>query len=282
MEWLLIFALLAPFVGIFIAIILLIPKPKDIIQKKQEEQKFKEKYSRYKKSSAIPNSAPYIFFKGISFWIWKDNNNIYLNPRITSPNDIKFWIVNNGSRLKIDNVYSELPGRILHLDDILKIPLSNIKHFTVEGDFYRENKISGGGGGGSSISGAIIGGIVAGEVGAIIGSRKKTNEITSTLIEHDTRCTVLTYVDDSGVERTLKFDFSAHKILNDFIPEKEYKRVQAIQTANIVAQTQVQTAQQINSDMIFANIQKLSELKESGILSQAEFEAKKSDLLSKL
>ena len=284
--WLFIFILLLPIIGVLGILVLnalLSPSPEALEKQRQEEQKFGERYSNYKKSSGIPESTPYISFKSISFWIWRDgdSNILCLAPRIISSKDIQFWTTNNNSRLILDNVTSELPSRIHHLNSVLKISLSAIKYFAVEGDFYRENKISGGGGGGSSITGAVIGGVIAGDTGAIIGSRKKTNEITSKVIEHDTRHTMLTYVTDSGSIRVMAFDYSGYKILNDIIPEKEYNRVQAIQTANIVEQSKT-IQQQANTDMIFTNIQKLAELKESGILSQAEFEAKKSDLLSKL
>jgi hypothetical protein len=49
------------------------------------------------------------------------------------------------------------------------IPIENIISYSVSGTRQQINKISGVG---SSLSGALIGGLVAGDVGAIIGSRK--------------------------------------------------------------------------------------------------------------
>ena len=73
------------------------------------------------------------------------------------------------------------------------ISLDKIEYYGVEGKVFRENKISGGGGGGSSVVGAIVGGAIAGETGAIIGSRRKVNEIKSELLTHDNRAMVLNF-----------------------------------------------------------------------------------------
>ena len=249
---------------------------------KAEKNKLEQIYQNYKRSSMVPENAYCIGLENISFWIWKEQDFLCFNPRIKNIDDIRYWISHNNNQIRVKDSYIDLPSPVISLDDILQIPLSNIKYFSAEGEFYRENKIAGGGGGGSSLTGAVVGGVIAGSAGAIIGSRKKIDDITSTVIEHDTRCTILSYVDDSGIEKVMTFDYSAFKVLNDIIPEKEYDRVQAIQTANIVAQTQAQTTQQTNTDMIFDSIQKLAQLKESGIISSSEFEIKKGELLARL
>ena len=75
------------------------------------------------------------------------------------------------------------------------IPSGQIEYFSKRGEIFRENKISGGGGGGSSIGGAVVGSLIAGDAGAIVGSRNKVNAIKSEIIEHDTRETFLNYFD---------------------------------------------------------------------------------------
>ena len=79
------------------------------------------------------------------------------------------------------------------------IPIKNIISFKRFGDIHSYTDITGGGGGGSSISGAIIGGVVAGEAGAIIGSRKKTEEIKTKNIVVDKRVTIVEINDDNNL-----------------------------------------------------------------------------------
>lgn len=83
-----------------------------------------------------------------------------------------------------------------------QITLKDIEYFISQGEIYRETRISGGGGGGSSLGGAVIGGVIAGEAGAIIGSRKAGTPITSRLVTHDEREVILYYY-DYGVTKEL-------------------------------------------------------------------------------
>ena len=55
-----------------------------------------------------------------------------------------------------------------------EIPVSDIQYYSKEGDVQYTTKISGGGGGGSSISGAVVGGLIAGENRS--GNRIKTEK----------------------------------------------------------------------------------------------------------
>ena len=96
--------------------------------------------------------------------------------------------------------------------------LDDIKYYQIIGSHRNEQYISGGGGGGSSIKGAVIGGLIAGDVGAIIGSRKQTEEITTEYKEIDDRELKITFKDNK--ELIMCFDF--YDILLDYIPGKEY------------------------------------------------------------
>lgn len=96
--------------------------------------------------------------------------------------------------------------------------LDDIKYYQIIGSHRNEQYISGGGGGGSSIKGAVIGGLIAGDVGAIIGSRKKTEEITTEYKEIDDRELKIIFKDNK--ELIMCFDF--YEFLLDYIPDKEY------------------------------------------------------------
>ena len=96
--------------------------------------------------------------------------------------------------------------------------IDKIKYYKLAGSVYQQQHISGGGGGGSSLGGAVVGGLVAGGVGAIIGSRNKIDDVQTTYITKDDRRVVLTFIDEEEVELPYKF----YDRLLDYIPEKEY------------------------------------------------------------
>ncbi len=154
----------------------------------------------------------------------------------------------------------------------------HIEYFAQIGEIYKENRISGGGGGGTSIKGAVAGQVIAGSVGAIIGSRNKNKEVKSELITHDTRETIINYFDENNMRCTLYFDTKAFQIFKDLIPEKEYAIVNAINSSQLVAE------QKSNSEYknIVQQIRELAKLKDEGIITDEEFSSKKKLLLDKI
>ncbi|NFD87604.1 SHOCT domain-containing protein [Clostridium botulinum] len=182
---------------------------------------------------------------------------------------LKIWINNNNLCF----------AGINYMDNIkrFEIPKKNINSFFRQGDVYNEVKISEGNmeGGGSSISGAIIGGVIAGGAGAIIGSRKKikSKEINSENIRIDKRQTILEYMENEEY-KYLFFNSYAYDILIKLIPEKEFQLVkQRGENTNNFNHT--------NND-VYKNIRELSKLKDEGILSNEEFLEKKKELLNTL
>ena len=100
------------------------------------------------------------------------------------------------------------------------IDFKDVKYYNINGSEREKQVISGGGGGGSSIKGAVVGGLVAGEVGAIIGSRKKTEEIKTSYEKIDDRKLVITF--KNGTTKDIK-DFSLYEYLLENVPEKDYE-----------------------------------------------------------
>lgn len=154
--------------------------------------------------------------------------------------------------------------------DGLRIKVDDIKYFRLIGDKYVTTEVSGGGGGGSSIKGAIIGGLIAGEAGAIIGSRKEVAEVKSNSVIHDEQ-SVLLY--DKSLKQVLKFNADIYKIFLKLIPEKEY---------DVVVQNNDSDDKTSNQGDNFEAIKKLKDLYEQGILSSEEYETKKKELLSRI
>ena len=147
----------------------------------------------------------------------------------------------------------------------IQIPLKDIKNFNRLGDMISYTKTSGGGGGGSSIGKAIIGGVIAGEAGAIIGSRNKVKEVKTEHIVEDKRQTILEFVYNNKVQH-LFFRSIDYDNLLKLIPDKEISYIKT---------------NSLNKD-IYENIKNLAKLKDEGILAKEEFENKKQELLDRL
>lgn len=150
------------------------------------------------------------------------------------------------------------------------IALKNIQYFAREGQVYTETKISGGGSKGSSVGGAIVGAAIAGPTGAIIASRAPTDPIRSETIKHDSRKTILVY--NKGKLDFAPEDFNA---LMQLIPDKEISVVQQRRSAK----------KQKNAESQKSNIDVLAELKtmlERGLITQSEYDSKKTEILSRM
>ena len=144
------------------------------------------------------------------------------------------------------------------------IDIDAIQFFRQEGEVYRETKISGGGGGGSSIAGAVVGGVIAGPAGAVIGSRRKTQEIKSELITHDERITLLI-----TQENEYKFRYKDYDVFMQLIPQKAEKNV---------AMEYMQSDKRSAAE----KIKEIAALRDAGIINEEEFQEKKTELLSRI
>lgn len=151
---------------------------------------------------------------------------------------------------------------------VKEFSVEKIIYFREVGDVQYTTDISGGkvSGGGVSIGGAIVGGLVAGETGAIIGSRQsvKSEGITSTTIEHDSRQVVLKLTDDE-----VRFDIEIYDIFMKLIPEKEYTYIMA--TKNEDGNQQKSTVDKLKDS---------KELLDAGLITEEEFHTLKNELLS--
>ena len=165
------------------------------------------------------------------------------------------------------------------------IPVSNIQYFYREGDVFTETKISGGGSSGVNLSGAIIGGLIGGAAGAIVGGQCKINSIQTETIRHDERKTIL--VHDGGKAKlssgedailgggALEFAHADYDALMKLIPDKELSVVQqrrAGKTAEITSPKQ--TAPDV--------LRELKTMLDEGLISQEEYDAKKTEILGRM
>ena len=147
------------------------------------------------------------------------------------------------------------------------ISIDNVISFIRQGDVYTETNVSGGG---SSIGGAVVGGVIAGGTGAVIGSRKKIKTENKRI---DERKTILEYKDKYTDKKCyMFFDSTAYEVLLKLIPQKE---INFSNKENII-----KSDNKINEEIAFNNIRELAKLKDEGILTEEEFQAKKKQLLN--
>ncbi|MDO9087963.1 MAG: hypothetical protein Q7U53_17285 [Anaerolineaceae bacterium] len=241
-------------------------KQKAIANQKKELNNFYKQYQKIKYGIDIPESAKTIVYlkssiyspikiskKNTLIYIWKNNDTINFFPLGPKTN----------------------PSLELHNFKLSQIPIEKIEFFHKEGELYRETKITGGGGGGSTIGGAVVGGLIAGDTGAIIGSRKKVDEIRSELITHDERKTILNFFDDDNERYSIQFDNESFQILNDLIPEKEYNIVNALKSKDILNKVDAMN----KNKSIVEQLHEIKQLLDEDILTEQEFNEMKKRIL---
>lgn len=190
------------------------------------------------------------------FYAWVDNDTLYIFP--TEEHLTEKHIV-----------YRTLPKdleRLLKSDDIplYKIDKGCIDYYKIVGSERAETQIQTANTG-VNVKGAIVGGIIAGEAGAIIGSQHNTNNMYSTTQHFDERYVELFYHETGKIQK-IKLSITAYPILEKCFPDKEY----FFTLSN-------NTQQGTNA---FDEIKKYKELLDTGIISQNEFEQKKRELLN--
>lgn len=194
--------------------------------------------------------------------IWVANNTLYEAE----------WEIGYTSRYPRD--LTSLNGVQVLPVECKEIKLGDIQVYAKEGDIQYTTQISGGGGGGSSITGALIGGAFAGSTGAIIGSRKKVNEIKSKTITHDNRKTVLRYEDEDSINVMSYSGHEVYDLLISHIPNKD------------LLSLQLKTMQNSHTDKgnksLTDRLTQLQELFQNGLLSETEYNQKRQDILKDL
>lgn len=191
------------------------PKYKEFIKKQEVErlaenehriQKEKEKNEFLKANNITSNTSKIKVIDSGEY------------PKFNFTNEEVYILKNNESLEFLTTLYNSNNKKVI-------IPIKNIISFKRFGDIHSYTDITGGGGGGSSISGAIIGGVVAGEAGAIIGSRKKTEEIKTKNIVVDKRVTIVEINDDNNLYY-ITLESKDYEALLKLIPSKEITFVQ--------------------------------------------------------
>lgn len=192
------------------------------------------------------------------FYCWNDKDTLFIFPTEEHLTDEHI-------------TYSTLPKdleRVLNPSDIrvFRIAKSDITHYRLSGAERSETKVQSADDG-VNVKGAIIGGIIAGDAGAVIGSQHNKGRIYSNTEHFDDRYVELYYT-DNGQTHKLKLSVTAYPLLEKWYPDKEYDYV--------LSHSQVEAKE---TDK-FAEVKKYKELLDAGIISESEFETKKKELLN--
>lgn len=216
-------------------------------QHKEEEEKYRPTYTYEKNENPYGKSVRKKVCK------YKDKLIFYTETTVTKYRS-GFTSEHGVSIIEIKSVNK--PGSIV-IDR--EIPINDIIYFEEKGSISYTSHTYGGG---SSATGAMIGGVLAGDAGAVVGSRKS---IQTSTIEHDTRETILKL--KNGIE---KYPYKFYDFFCKLIPFKEFKTIQA---QNLLANN---TDKKSNLE----DLKNLKELLDLGAITQEEFDLKKTELLN--
>ncbi len=100
---------------------------------------------------------------------------------------------------------------------LFSIDKKHVASLSQEGNIHYTTEVYGGGGGGTSVKGAIVGGAIAGEMGAVIGSRKEVNPITSSTKRIDDRVTSLKLLDDNNSFCEIYFEYNDYYAISKIL-----------------------------------------------------------------
>ena len=157
---------------------------------------------------------------------WCDENHVVFKENVTKSgetwvNQLPGYILFSDKNIVfcIDSINC---GRPIDIEShVLFIKYEDIKYYTKDGSIRYTTEIVDNGKD-ISVSGAVIGGILAGEAGAIIGSRKDANKTKSVAVRHDEVHTYI-YVDkDNEVKLVDVKGNEFYQLIMHRIPEKEY------------------------------------------------------------
>lgn len=164
---------------------------------------------------AIPTAGQAIYYKN-DFYMWKDGSTILIFPTEEHLAD---------SHIRFRTRTQDLPTRLDPNDiGVFKIDIADIEYYLIAGQETSEFRIEGGGSSGPNIAGAVIGGILAGEAGAIIGGMPEPKPVYSYTKYNEGRCVELVYKKSGRVQK-IKLSYPAFPFLEQWMPEKEYSYV---------------------------------------------------------
>lgn len=200
-----------------------------------------------------------------------ESENIFLTAYNGSRTHTLHYIWEDGKRLIFCD-YDLNQGERAFSDNMLTIPFDEILFYTKDGNVSYSNKIINEGKN-ISVSGAIVGGLIAGDAGAIIGAGKDANKIQNVTVTHDEVHTFIYY--NVGNDCVKIADVKGQKFYTyvlQLLPHKEYNYVKNLNSDTTVS----------DSESVKEALKKLKDLYDNGLIDDSEYKTKKEELLSKI
>lgn len=263
------------------------------ISKKYEDIIIKENYCKSNEIKTVDKVSIYSSEKKRGFEpqtidIWVANGNLYILTNLNYLFDrINFYKNSMAECVGVEfyEVKKRLQEEYNNNEQLLIhkycIDIDSIEYYLIEGDIYTSTSIYGGGGtvGGSSVTGAIMGGVIGGDTGALIGSRKEgvINDIRSNTTVHDEKYVIIKYKNSENALKEIRINkgySEIYDVLKYFIPEKEYTYVMK----NINERQFAIGNENSASDRLI----ELKKLYENELISQEEYDTKRAEILNML
>lgn len=229
---------------------------------------FQEEYDKYVDKLGIVKSDTQVtlietdeddFESEILHYLWVDERILNIFPMSKYYKEYE-----TGSMCKPD--ISELK--------LKSIPIDSILYFEEVGELRKYTTVSGGG---TSLRGALLGYVVAEDVGAIIGSREP---IMTNVVSEDDRRIELIYKNKEGQIENLEFTHDAYNVLKKLIPLKELRKIVSLTTIEGTKDDAITDKQK--SQTVKDKLKQLNELKAEGLISEEEFSEQKKKILESL
>ncbi len=154
------------------------------------------------------------------------------------------------------------------------IPVDSILYFEEIGELRKYTTISGGG---TSLKGALLGYAIAGDTGAIIGSREP---ITTKIVSEDDRRIELIYKNPDGAIENLEFKHDAYNVFKKIIPLKEFRRIANLaisENKKMISDTKSHPSQTAKEKLM-----QLDHLKTEGLITEEEYTIQKQKILDSI
>lgn len=168
---------------------------------------FREEYNIYAEQLSVDKSSMQVTLADnihIPHYLWIMDNSLNMFPME------KYFEHNCISAISKPDI-SQL--------QMISVPIEDILYFEEVGELRKYTKVFGGG---TSLRGALTGYILAGNVGAVIGSREP---IKTEVVSEDDRIVELIYKNADSEIENLEFTHEAYAVFKKVIPEKELRRI---------------------------------------------------------
>lgn len=185
------------------------------------------------------------------------------------------------------SIVSECIENPLKISRAKIIKKKNIAYYRIEGESQFVSEVKGGG---ANLAGAVYGGIIAGGAGAVVGSQLGTDIKTEIVKKDDRKLFLYYYVDGALTSEEIISDNidNVLSLLREWMPDKEYSYVVA-NNNSIPTKSETKSLPHYDTPRIeeqaapvkrsYAELKELKELLDLGIITQAEFDQKKREIL---